>query len=88
MHLTVKSYFLLSFLKSIEKSIMRLRVGSGLPNIQIRDLENIIISIPSDLEQEKISKIFFEIDNQISLQQQKLDAYKKLKKTLLDKMFI
>ena len=41
-------YYLYSYLKFIEPQIMRLRVGSGLPNIQKGDIENIKIKIRSE----------------------------------------
>lgn len=51
-------------------------------------IEKIEVKIPSLPEQQQIGTFFQSLDNQISLQQQKLDTYKNLKKTLLDKMFI
>ena len=39
----VDDYYLYNYLKFKEKFIMHLRVGSGLPNIQKRDIENIKI---------------------------------------------
>lgn len=47
-------YYLYSYLKFIEPQIMRLRVGSGLPNIQKGDIENIKIKILPKKEQIKI----------------------------------
>lgn len=47
-------YYLYSYLKFIEPQIMRLRVGSELPNIQKGDIENIKIKILPKKEQIKI----------------------------------
>ena len=46
--------FLFFFLKSIESNIMQLRVGSGLPNIQRKDIEKLQIYFPA-LENKKAS---------------------------------
>lgn len=60
----------------------------GLLNISPTDFFNLKINIaPSNLEQEKISKLFLALSNIITLQQRKLDLLKKLKKGFLQKLF-
>lgn len=54
-------YYLYSYLKFIEPQIMRLRVGSGLPNIQKGDIENIKIKILPKKEQIKISIYYYQL---------------------------
>lgn len=61
----------------------------GNPKLMNNVMEKIKIKIPNSIdEQEKISEIIEKIDKKITLQQEKLDTYKNLKKTLLDKMFV
>lgn len=51
----VKTEYLYQFLKSKESEIMKLRIGSGLPNIQKKDLAKFKITIPNISEQKVIS---------------------------------
>ena len=72
-------YYLYSYLKFIEPQIMRLRVGSGLPNIQKGDIENIKI---------KISNLLLSTDNKISSIESQKDSFEIFKKGLLQQMFV
>ena len=82
-NLKILDMFLFQVLKHNEKKIQMLRVGSGLPNIQKRDLEKFSISIPSKIEQEKIAEILSEADNEITLLEQKLQSLEIQKKGLM-----
>lgn len=80
--------YLYHYLKHIEPKIMRLRVGSGLPNIQKGDIENINI-LELDYNKQK------EIGNYLELFNKKIQFILKekvelhmFKKGLLQKMFI
>ena len=80
--------FLYHYLKHKEKDIMSLRIGSGLPNIQKKDLGNFPILLPAIDEQEKAVCLFDAL-------QQKVDVETKLhnhlftqKQYLLRHMFI
>ena len=85
----IHSYFLYSYLKGIESLIMSKRVGSGLPNIQKRALADIAVCYPQVTEeQEKIAQYFRSLDNQISLQTQRLEKLKQIKSACLDNMFV
>ena len=84
----VNVYYLYSFLKAIESKIMRLRVGSGLPNIQKGDIESLLIAIPHLKEQEKIANFLSAVDKKIDLIQTQIDEMEKFKKGLLQQMFI
>ena len=81
-------YYLYSYLKFIEPQIMRLRVGSGLPNIQKGDIENIKIKILPKKEQIKISNLLLSTDNKISLIESQKDSFEIFKKGLLQQMFV
>ena len=85
-NLKILDMFLFQVLKHNEKKIQMLRVGSGLPNIQKRDLEKFSISIPSKIEQEKIAEILSEADNEITLLEQKLQSLEIQKKGLMQKL--
>ena len=84
----VDNYYLFSYLKSIEPQIMRLRVGSGLPNIQKGDIENIKIKIAPMNEQLKISKLLLSTDKLTNTIQAQRINFVIFKKGLLQQMFI
>ncbi len=86
--LSVSNYYLYAYLKYHEKNIMSLRVGSGLPNIQKKDISNYLIKIPSKEEQEKIGNFFNELDELIEKQSSKIGVLKQRKKGFLQKMFV
>lgn len=56
-------------------------------NISKNAAMNIEIQMPKNKEQELIGKLFYEIDNLITLHQGKYDNLLKIKKSLLEKMF-
>lgn len=59
----------------------------GLLNINYDDFIGIKIKIPSLAEQRKISILFIQLDNLITLHQRKLDQLNQLKESLLQQMF-
>ena len=79
--------YLYQFLKFNEASIMRLRVGSGLPNIQKKDLNLFCIQFPDITEQTKIANFLSAIDEKINHCQTQIEKTEKYKKGLLQKMF-
>lgn len=62
--------------------------GSTIPHIYFKDYGKLKFYIPSIIEQEVIGKIFYNIDNLITLHQCKLDKLQDVKKGLLQKMFV
>lgn len=64
--------FLFQYLKYNEKSIMSLRVGSGLPNIQRSRLANFEIYLPNPNEQVYISNILTEMDAEVDIRENQL----------------
>jgi type I restriction enzyme S subunit len=82
----VSTRFLFHFLKKMEKQIMAMRVGSGLPNIQKDSISNIVIKYPSKKDQEKISSLLDASLEEIDLLKQQLDNYKKQKQGLMQKI--
>jgi type I restriction enzyme S subunit len=87
-NLKVSNKYLYYYLKNQEKNIMALRVGSGLPNIQKRELENVEIKYPSIEKQQKIVKVLNSLSGKIETERNLLSAYQKQKKCLLNQMFI
>ena len=62
--------------------------GNGaIGNLSKNDLDNQEISIPSEEEQKAIGSFFRQLDHLITLHQRKLEGYKRVKKSLLEKMF-
>lgn len=86
--LSVSNFYLYAYLKYHEKKIMSLRVGSGLPNIQKKDISNYLIKIPRKEEQEKIGSFFKKLDEFIEKQANKVELLKQRKQSFLQKMFV
>ncbi|MBL4832531.1 MAG: restriction endonuclease subunit S [Pseudomonas sp.] len=79
--------FTYQLLKFNQPKIMKLRVGSGLPNIQKKDLEALSVDCPlSQEEQQKIAAVLTNADQEISVLQQKLKALKQEKKALMQQL--
>lgn len=86
-NLKMNLFFLFQILKSKESSIMKLRVGSGLPNIQRSSIENFSFYIPETIEEQKaIADILSKADEEIELLNKKLAAFKLEKKALMQKL--
>ena len=84
----IDNHYLYQLLKFNEKKIMRLRIGSGLPNIQKKDLENFELFIHEKNNQYKIANLLMKYDTKIELEKNKLDKLTSLKIGLLQNMFI
>ena len=80
--------YLFHYLKFKEQSIMALRIGSGLPNIQKKDLERFPILNVSKEEQDKMACIFDDILDRIICERQIALRYEEQKKYLLSNLFI
>lgn len=80
--------FVYQLLKAHENKIQALRVGSGLPNIQSKDLLNYeVLFCSAPAEQQKIADCLSEMDNQISDQAQKVESMKTHKRGLMQQLF-
>ena len=84
----IDTYFLFSVLKYKQKSIMRLRVGTGLPNIQKPSLSKINIIYPKLEEQTKIANLFSSLDESIQNLKKQKDQLTKRKTYYLNNMFV
>lgn len=80
--------FAYQMLKFLEKKIMRLRVGSGLPNIQKKDIEKLKLNVPNFVEQQKIAEFLTSIDNLIESKQQQIAQAEQWKKGLMQGLFV
>ena len=84
----VDTLYLFHFLKRYESNIMNLRIGTGLQNIQKKDLENFRIILPPSNVQKEISRCLTAIEDKIMVEVKWLDSAQKEKQHLLRQMFI
>ena len=80
--------YLFHFLKYREQDIMALRIGSGLPNIQKKDLERFQILIPYVDEQQRCAIIFDCLQHKEDIEVSILNQWQQQKQYLLQQMFI
>ncbi|PDX13038.1 restriction endonuclease subunit S, partial [Helicobacter pylori] len=69
-------------LKSYEKDIMKLGVGSGLKNIQLKALKDFEILLPPLNEQIAIANILSDLDHEIISLKNKKRQFENIKKAL------
>ena len=84
----VDNLYLYHFLKSKEDAIMKLRIGSGLPNIQKKDLAIFKIKIPTVEQQKAISTFLSSLEKKAEIEERIQNAMLKEKLYLLQQMFI
>ena len=80
--------FLYHFLKYKENDIMALRIGSGLPNIQKKDLERFEVCIPSLEQQKHITTLLDTISAKYDLERQLQYIWQSQKYYMLCSLFI
>ncbi|WQX94589.1 restriction endonuclease subunit S [Helicobacter pylori] len=78
----VNNLCLYHILKSYEKDIMKLGVGSGLKNIQLKALKDFEIPLPSLNEQIAIANILSALDHEITSLKNKKRQFENIKKAL------
>ena len=78
--------YLFQQLKHSEPHIMDLRVGSGLPNIQLKTLTQLRCSLPSLPEQKAIAEVLTSADDEIATHRKKLDALRLQKRGLMQQL--
>ena len=84
----VDNLYLYHYLKSKEDAIMKLRIGSGLPNIQKKDLAMFKIQLPARNQQETISNSLSLLEQKVENEVRIQNAMLKEKQYLLRQMFI
>lgn len=82
------SYFILSAMSRYEKQFKNLAGQTATPIINKLTFEKFEIPVPPIREQEIIGEFFQKFDKSISLQQEKLDKLKDLKKAYLNELFV
>ena len=71
------------------KQLQAVLVAGAQPNISSKEIDSFIFYFPTyKQEQEKIGNFFRELDNTITLQEQKIESLQQMKKSFLQKMFI
>ena len=84
----VDNLYLYHYLKSKENVIMKLRIGSGLPNIQKKDLAMFKAIIPPIDQQITISTFLSSLERKVEIEERIQNAMLKEKQYLLHQMFI
>ena len=84
----VDNLYLYHYLKSNEDAILKLRIGSGLPNIQKKDLAMFKIIVPKIEWQIKISTFLSSLERKAQIEADILIAMQSEKQHLLRQMFI
>ena len=84
----VDNMYLYHYLKSNEDAIMKLRIGSGLPNIQKKDLAMFKIIVPKIEWQIKISTFLSSLERKAEIEERIQNVMQKQKLYLLQQLFI
>lgn len=82
----IKYRYLYFFLKAHERRIKRLRVGSGLPNIQRNDLLRYIVCYPNTETQDRITRLMDIYDSELKNLQTETDLLTRQKLGLMQKV--
>ncbi len=86
-NLKVEILFLFQILKQKEQEIMRLRVGSGLPNIQKTVIEKFSFYVPADIDEQcAIAGTLSVCDEELALLNKKLALLREQKKSLMQQL--
>ncbi|MGY0837242.1 restriction endonuclease subunit S [Aerococcus urinaeequi] len=83
----VSSIFMSYQINSQRQKLFPITVGTTITHMYGKDLSKIKFSITSYSEQEKISEFFKQLDNMITLHQEKLEHLNLIKQSLLQNMF-
>ncbi|MDY2511009.1 MAG: restriction endonuclease subunit S [Ruminococcus callidus] len=81
-------YFLFTIINRHQGYFKKLGAGSSQLNISRGTVEDFIVDYPCQEEQRKIAEYFQNLDSLITLHQRKCETLKKLKKSMLQKMFV
>ena len=87
-HVDVEGRFLAFALNSRKKELIKRIKGTTVRHLQNKDLFDVLVNIPKSKEQEKIAELLLSFDHLITLHQRKVEALQKLKKSLLQQMFV
>ena len=82
------SYFIFSRSDELKKYAETVGAGSTFVEVSGKQMSEMQLFMPEIIEQKKISELFENIDNLITLHQRKLEKLKEVKKSMLEKMFV
>ena len=84
------SYYLSAFLNTEKHKAwaVQMSTGDGRTNYNLRDYTELVVPFPELEEQKKIASYISELNNLITLHQQKCDELRDVKKYMLQNMFI
>ena len=85
---SVNYQYLYHFLKYKERDIMALRIGSGLPNVQKKDLERFEIRVLPTKQQNRVAEILEDVSAKCDLEKRILQGWQCQKSYLLHNLFI
>ena len=78
----------LNYNPEVRKYLMNVSTQTALTGMTTEGYFGATLTLPTIDEQKKISGLFQQIDNLITLHQRKLEKFKNIKKSMLDKMFV
>ena len=81
------SYCINNFM-TVKYSFAKQAQGLTIVHLQYNAVKNEKLMLPSIKEQNRMSQLFINIDNLITLHQRKLDKLNNFKKSMLEKMFV
>ncbi|MDB1207760.1 restriction endonuclease subunit S [Bifidobacterium bifidum] len=64
------------------------KTGTTVESVDFGKIKDMLLYMPSTVEQQQIGDYFAKLDNLITLHQRKLELLRNIKKSLLDKMFV
>ena len=82
----IDNEYLFFFLKHYERGIMNLRVGSGLPNIQKKDIDKFEVIYPALKEQKKIAALMKTARQEVDILKELVEKYRIQKRGLMQKL--
>lgn len=82
----ISAEYLYFYLKAHEKRIMRLRVGSGLPNIQRKDLSKFTVHYPDKSSQKRIAETLELAGKEIKLLKKQAEYFSAQKRGLMQRL--
>ena len=85
---SVNYQYLYHFLKYKERNIMALRIGSGLPNVQKKDLERFEIRVLPTKQQNRVAEILEDVSAKCDLEKRILQGWQCQKSYLLHNLLI
>ena len=86
----LSSQWLLGYLSEKSTDMLRRysKVGTTVESINFSEIQTMMLTVPEVEEQRQIGSFFAKLDSLITLHQRKLDHVKRLKKALLQQMFV